>query len=106
MSVSLLVKFLISFPKLAEAFRGVMDAYEERLYMERHNNMRGAIDEWMHSDSSSDKAPLLFRETGPTKLHPNPETDGGGDVTLHKRLREQCPISAKDCPFASGYTAP
>jgi hypothetical protein len=67
-----------------------MEAYEEKLYVERHSNMRDVIDEWMHSDSSSDKAPL---DNGP-------EADGGGDVTLHKRLREQCPLNEKDCPFA------
>ena len=106
MSVSLLVKLLISFPKLAEAFRGVMDAYEESLYAKRHSNMRDVIDEWMHSDSSADTPPLLFREIGPTKLHPNPETDGGGDVTLHQRLREQCPMIGIDCPYANGYEAP
>ena len=64
MSVSLLVKFLISFPKLAEAFRGVMDAYEERLYMERHNNMRGAIDEWIAPSQADtrrlDPRPLFY----------------------------------------------
>jgi len=106
MSVSLLVKLLISFPKLAEAFRSVMDAYEESLYAKRHSNMRDVIDDWMQSESSSDTPPLLFRETGPTKLYPNPETDGGGDVTLHQRFREQCPMIGIDCPYAHGYKAP
>jgi hypothetical protein len=77
-----------------------MEAYEEKLYVERHSNMRDVIDEWMHSDSSSDKAPLLFREGGQTTMDNGPEADGGGDVTLHKRLREQCPLNEKDCPFA------
>ena len=100
MSVSLLVKLLISFPRLAEAFRGLMEAYEEKLYVERHSNMRDVIDEWMHSYSSSDKAPLLFREGQRAAMDNGPEADGGGDVTLHKRLREQCPLNEKDCPFA------
>lgn len=77
-----------------------MEAYEEKLYVERHSNMRDVIDEWMHSDSSSDKAPLLFREGGQTTMDNGPEADGGGDVTLHKRFREQCPLNEKDCPFA------
>jgi len=106
MSVSLLVKLLISFPRLAEAFRGLMDSYEDHLYAERHSNMRDVIDDWMQSESSSDKAPLLFREIGQTKLYPNPETDGGGDVTLHQRFREQCPMIGIDCPYAHGYEAP
>ena len=101
MSVSLLVKLLISFPRLAEALRGLMDSYEDHLYAKRHGNMRVVIDDWMRSESSSDTPPLLFREIGPTKLYPNPETNGGGDVTLHQRLRERCPINAKDCPFAT-----
>ena len=85
MSVSLLVKLLLAFPKLAEAFRGVMDAYEEHLYVQRHSNMRDVIDDWMRSDSSSDKAPLLFREITESPRHrPSPETDGGGDVTPHQ----------------------
>jgi len=102
MSVSLLVKLLISFPRLAEAFRGLMEAYEEKLYVERHSNMRDVIDEWMHSDSSSDKAPLLFREGQRAAMDNGPEADGGGDVTLHQRPREQptCPLNEKDCPFA------
>ena len=77
-----------------------MEAYEEKLYVERHSNMRDVIDEWMHSDSSSDKAPLFFREGQRADVDSGPETDGGGDVTLHKRLREQCPLNEKDCPFA------
>lgn len=101
MSVSLLVKLLIAFPRLAEAFRGLMDAYEEKLYVERHSNMRDVIDEWMHSESSSDKAPLLFRESQSATLDRRAEADSGRDVTLHKRLREQpgCPLNEKDCPF-------
>ena len=100
MSMSLLVKMLIAFPRLAEAFRGLMEAYEEKLYVERHSNMRDVIDEWMHSESSSDKAPLLFREGQSAAVDSGPEADGGRDVTLHKRPREQCPLNEKDCPFA------
>jgi len=102
MSVSLLVKLLISFPRLAEAFRGLMDAYEEKLYVERHSNMRDVIDAWMHADSSSDKAPLLFRESKRTSMDGGTEAGGGGDVTLHQRPREhsRCPLNEKDCPFA------
>ncbi len=77
-----------------------MEAYEEKLYVERHSNMRDVIDEWMHSDSSSDKAPLLFREGQRATMDNGPKADGGGDVTLHQRLREQCPLNEKDCPFA------
>ncbi len=62
--------------------------------------MRDVIDEWMHSDSSSDKAPLLFREGQRATMDNGPKADGGGDVTLHQRLREQCPLNEKDCPFA------
>lgn len=101
MSVSLLVKLLIAFPRLAEAFRGLMEAYEEKLYVERHSNMRDVIDEWMRSDSSSDKAPLLFREGQRASMDARTEADRGRDVTLHKRPREQhtCPLNAKDCPL-------
>lgn len=77
-----------------------MEAYEEKLYVERHSNMRDVIDEWMYSDSSSDKAPLLFREGQRATMDNGPEAGGGGDVTLHQRLREQCPLNEKDCPFA------
>lgn len=100
MSMSLLVKMLIAFPRLAEAFRGLMEAYEEKLYVERHSNMRDVIDEWMHSESSSDKAPLLFREGQSAAVDQGAKTDSGRDVTLHKRPGEQCPINEKDCPFA------
>lgn len=101
MSVSLLVKLLISFPRLAEALRGLMEAYEEKLYAERHSNMRDVIDEWMRSDSSSDTAPLLFKESKRAAVDSRPKAGGGGDVILHKRPRElQCPVNEKDCPFA------
>lgn len=102
MSVSLLVKLLIAFPRLAEALRGLMEAYEEKLYVERHSNMRDVIDEWMHSESSADKAPLLFKEGKSAAVDRRAEADSGRDVTLHKRLREQpgCPLKEKDCPFA------
>ena len=100
MSVSLLVKLLLAFPKLAETCRGVMDAYEEHLYVKRHSRMRDVIDQWMHVESEADKAPLLFREARTTQRHrPSTETDGGGDVTPHQQPREQCPLNAKDCPF-------
>lgn len=79
-----------------------MDAYEEKLYVERHSNMRDVIDEWMYSESSSDKAPLLFRESQSATVDRRAKADSGRDVTLHKRLREQpgCPLNEKDCPFA------
>ena len=95
----LLIKLLISFPKLAEALRGLLDSYEEELYRRRHSDMRDVIDDWMRSDSSSDKASLLFREAKPTSIQSRREKNIGGDTSLHQRPRERCPENEKDCPL-------
>ena len=94
----LLIKLLISFPKVAEAFRGLLDGYEEELYRRRHSDMRDVIDDWMRSDSSSDKASLLFREAKSTSIQPRREENIGRDTSLHQRPRERCPLNEKDCP--------
>ena len=95
----LLIKLLISFPKVAEALRGLLDSYEEELYRRRHSDMRDVIDDWMRSDSSSDKAPRVFREAGSTSIQSRREKNIGGDTSLHQRPRERCPLNEKDCPL-------
>ena len=94
----LLIKLLISFPKVAEALRGLLDGYEEELYRRRHSDMRDVIDDWMRSDSSSDKASLLFREAKSTSIQPRREENIGGDAPLHQQPRERCPVNEKDYP--------
>jgi hypothetical protein len=98
--VSLLIKLLIAFPRLAEALRSIIDRYEEHLYVNRHRNMRDVIDDWMQSDSSSDKSSLLYQEARSTGVDATTEGVDWGDVTPHKRLGEQCPLNVKDCPCA------
>lgn len=94
----LLLKLLLAFPKVAEALRGLLERYEEERYRRRRSRMGGVIDAWMHTESTSDTSPRVFREARPTPLQSRGEENLGGNTSLHQRTRE-CPLNEKDCPL-------
>ncbi len=52
--VSLLVRFLLVFPKLAEMLTLVLDSYDQEDRRRKHLELERDIDEWVHSDDTSE----------------------------------------------------
>jgi len=50
--VSLLVRFLLVFPKLAGMLTLVLDAYDKEYRRRKHLELEHDIDEWVHSEDS------------------------------------------------------
>ena len=52
--VSLLVRCLRVFPKLAEMLTLVLDSYDKEYRRRKHLELERDIDEWVHSDDTSE----------------------------------------------------
>ena len=52
--VSLLVRFLLVFPKLAGMLTLVLDSYDKEYRRRKHLELERDIDEWVHSDDTSE----------------------------------------------------
>lgn len=57
-----IVKLLLTFPKLADLFFEIQEAYVKKTKIERHKRSSELIDEWVRGDSKADKAPRVHRE--------------------------------------------
>ena len=50
--VSLLVRFLLVFPKLAEMLTLALEAYDKEYRRRKHIELERSIDEWVHSEDT------------------------------------------------------
>lgn len=69
--IASIVKLLIAFPKLADLFFKVQEAYVKKTKLDRHKRSAALIDEWVRDPSQANKdtgvhrkapSPQLFRE--------------------------------------------
>lgn len=50
--VSLLVRFLLVFPKLAEMLTLALEEYDQEYRRRKHIELERSIDEWVHSEDT------------------------------------------------------